>query len=215
MLPAFDAPNLTFARSVRPPHRSSTPRRSASVEPKARDFLIRLLETPSPSGYERPVQELVRDYLAGIADTVTTDSHGNVIGGRNTGGPVRLLFTARGSLETPASSGWRASSSNTICLATVDSSKVAVGMLRLAGTTEWAGEDATGVPSVGSLAKNAVFPGVSVVGRVLPASPCAVLAGPNHGAHRMPAWMPRANVARRSAARSTSSSDTVSTAECM
>ena len=62
------------------------------MEPKARDFLIRLLETPSPSGYERPVQELVREYLSGIADTVTTDSHGNVIGGKNVQGPVRLLF---------------------------------------------------------------------------------------------------------------------------
>ena len=33
-----------------------------------------------------------------------------------------VLFTARASLETPASSGWRASSSNTICLATKNSS---------------------------------------------------------------------------------------------
>ena len=30
----------------------------------------------------------------------------------------RVLFTARASFETPASNGWRASSSNTICLAT-------------------------------------------------------------------------------------------------
>ncbi len=51
------------------------------MEPKARDFLIRLLETPSPSGYERPIQELVRDYLGPVADSITTDSHGNVIGG--------------------------------------------------------------------------------------------------------------------------------------
>ena len=62
------------------------------MEPSARDFLVRLLETPSPSGYEWPVQELVRDYLAGIADTVTTDSHGNVIGAKNPGAPLRMLL---------------------------------------------------------------------------------------------------------------------------
>lgn len=62
------------------------------MEPKARDFLIRLLETPSPSGYERPIQDLVRDYLGPVADSITTDSHGNVIGGKNTAAPARLLF---------------------------------------------------------------------------------------------------------------------------
>ena len=31
-------------------------------------FLRRLLETPSPSGYEQPVQEIVRDYVKPFAD---------------------------------------------------------------------------------------------------------------------------------------------------
>ena len=43
------------------------------------DFLRQLLETPSPSGYERPVQAIVREYVASFADRVTTDLHGNVI----------------------------------------------------------------------------------------------------------------------------------------
>ncbi len=62
------------------------------MESAARDFLVRLLETPSPSGYEQPIQRLVRDYLAGVADTVTTDSHGNVIGAKNAGASTRMLL---------------------------------------------------------------------------------------------------------------------------
>ena len=38
-----------------------------------------ILETPSPSGYEQPVQEIVRKYAGGFADDVRTDLHGNVI----------------------------------------------------------------------------------------------------------------------------------------
>jgi putative aminopeptidase FrvX len=62
------------------------------VDTSARDFLFRLLDTPSPSGYEQPIQRLVRDYLAPIADTVTTDSHGNVIGAKNATAPTRMLL---------------------------------------------------------------------------------------------------------------------------
>ena len=62
------------------------------MDAAAREFLFRLLETPSPSGYERPVQDLVREYLSGIADSVTSDSHGNVIGGKNTGTSPRVLL---------------------------------------------------------------------------------------------------------------------------
>jgi endoglucanase len=52
------------------------------MDSSAREFLWSLLHTPSPSGYEQPVQRLVRDYLKGSADTLTTDSHGNVIAGK-------------------------------------------------------------------------------------------------------------------------------------
>ena len=62
------------------------------MDTSARDFLFRLLDTPSPSGYEQPIQRLVRDYLAPIADTVTTDSHGNVIGAKNATAPTRMLL---------------------------------------------------------------------------------------------------------------------------
>src|SRR5215831_8451095 len=48
----------------------------------SRDFLKTLLETPSPSGYERPVQDLVRAWAREYADEVRTDRHGNVIAAR-------------------------------------------------------------------------------------------------------------------------------------
>ena len=62
------------------------------MESAAREFLFRLLKTPSPSGYEQPIQELVREYLERCADTVTTDSHGNVIGAKNASAPTRMLL---------------------------------------------------------------------------------------------------------------------------
>jgi endoglucanase len=56
------------------------------------DFLRRILETPSPSGYEQPVQEIVRQYVASFADSVTTDVHGNVIAARNPQAPLRVML---------------------------------------------------------------------------------------------------------------------------
>jgi len=61
--------------------------RKASLE-----FLTKMLQTPSPSGYEQPVQAIVRDYAAGIADEVRTDVHGSVIAVRNVGAPVRVML---------------------------------------------------------------------------------------------------------------------------
>jgi putative aminopeptidase FrvX len=62
------------------------------MDSSAREFLWSLLHTPSPSGYEQPVQRLVRDYLKGSADTLTTDSHGNVIAGKSGAGRQRMLL---------------------------------------------------------------------------------------------------------------------------
>ena len=49
------------------------------MDPSAKKFFKEILETPSPSGYEQPVQEIVREYVAEFADEVRTDLHGNVI----------------------------------------------------------------------------------------------------------------------------------------
>jgi endoglucanase len=55
-------------------------------------FLKNLLATPSPSGYERPVQELVRAWAGAYADDVRTDRHGNVIAVLNPGGQPRVML---------------------------------------------------------------------------------------------------------------------------
>src|SRR3954467_147316 len=62
------------------------------MEAAARDFLIELLETPSPSGYERPIQDVVRAYVADFADSVTTDLHGNCIAAKRPEASFRVMF---------------------------------------------------------------------------------------------------------------------------
>src|SRR4051812_23532911 len=55
-------------------------------------FLRRLLETPSPSGYERAIQDVVREWARPLADEVKTDRHGNVIAVRNPKGQPRIML---------------------------------------------------------------------------------------------------------------------------
>ena len=55
-------------------------------------FLKSVLETPSPSGYERPVQDLVRAWAGQFADDVRTDRHGNVIAVLNPGAGPRVML---------------------------------------------------------------------------------------------------------------------------
>jgi tetrahedral aminopeptidase len=55
-------------------------------------FLKDLLLTPSPSGFERPIQDVVRAWVKPFADEVRTDRHGNVIAVRNPGGSPRILL---------------------------------------------------------------------------------------------------------------------------
>ncbi|RIK80603.1 MAG: hydrolase [Planctomycetota bacterium] len=62
------------------------------MDSAALDFFKRILATPSPSGYEGPVQALVREYAAGFADRVTTDVHGNVIAVKNPDAPLRVML---------------------------------------------------------------------------------------------------------------------------
>jgi endoglucanase len=66
-------------------------------------FLKRLLETPSPSGFERPIQDLVRDHARQYTDEVRTDRHGNVIAARYPDGrsPRSVGGADEGSPEIP------------------------------------------------------------------------------------------------------------------
>lgn len=90
------------------------------MQPEAHDFLKALLLAPSPSGYEQPVQQVVRDYVASFAHQVRTDVHGNVSVGLNVDAPVRVLLAGhcdqiglvvthidkRGFLYTKPIGGW-------------------------------------------------------------------------------------------------------------
>lgn len=90
------------------------------METSALDFLKEILGTPSPSGYEQPVQNVVRRYVADFADEVSTDTHGNVIAAKNPAGPLRVMLAGHcdqiglivqhidenGFLYTSAIGGW-------------------------------------------------------------------------------------------------------------
>ncbi|MBI2824278.1 MAG: M42 family metallopeptidase [Planctomycetia bacterium] len=56
------------------------------------EFFKKILDTPSPSGFERPVQEIVRSYLSDTADRISTDLHGNVIAVKNPDARLRLML---------------------------------------------------------------------------------------------------------------------------
>lgn len=58
----------------------------------AHEFLRTLLETPSPSGYEQRIQQVVREYVASFADRTTTDVHGNLIVARNPDAKLRVML---------------------------------------------------------------------------------------------------------------------------
>lgn len=62
------------------------------MEAAAHDFLQRILETPSPSGYERPIQDVVRHYVREFADEIRTDLHGNVIAIKNPQARLRVML---------------------------------------------------------------------------------------------------------------------------
>jgi len=62
------------------------------MEPQSLDFFRSAILTPSPSGYEQPIQRLVRQFIAPYADQVRTDVHGNVIASVGSVAGPRLLL---------------------------------------------------------------------------------------------------------------------------
>jgi putative aminopeptidase FrvX len=55
-------------------------------------FLKNLLLTPSPSGFERQIQEIVRSWAKPLAHEVRTDRHGNVLAVVNPRGSPRIML---------------------------------------------------------------------------------------------------------------------------
>jgi len=62
------------------------------MEKTSVDFLKKVVETASPSGFEQPVQKLIRRHMEKSCDDVRTDVHGNVIGVINPKAKLRVML---------------------------------------------------------------------------------------------------------------------------
>lgn len=62
------------------------------MSPAGRKFLEELLLTPSPTGNERTIQRLIRERFAGVAQSIETDLHGNLLLGVHTDKPRRVML---------------------------------------------------------------------------------------------------------------------------
>ena len=62
------------------------------MERSSLEFLRKLVETPSPSGFEQPAQKLIRERMRDAVDELRTDAHGNVIGVKNPKAPLRVML---------------------------------------------------------------------------------------------------------------------------
>ena len=58
-------------------------------------FLRRMITSPSPSGFEQPVQQVIREEIQQYTDEIRTDIHGNVIATLHPGGSPRVMLTAQ------------------------------------------------------------------------------------------------------------------------
>jgi len=65
---------------------------NSTLRKESYHFLKTILETPSPSGSEQPVQRIVREWMKPFADSIETDVHGNVIVGLNPKGSPRVML---------------------------------------------------------------------------------------------------------------------------
>src|SRR5262250_3008646 len=71
---------------------SPTEHRRPAMHDSSLAFLKTLLTTPSPSGFERPIQDVVRAWAKNYADDVRTDRHGNVLAVLNPEGSPRIML---------------------------------------------------------------------------------------------------------------------------
>ena len=59
---------------------------------ESRKFLYKLLATPSPTGFEQPIQRVVRERMKGWAAEIETDVHGNLAVGLNTKAQRKVML---------------------------------------------------------------------------------------------------------------------------
>src|SRR5262249_9456453 len=80
----YNAPSICSPPAGPPQH--------ATMQDASLSFLKKLLETPSPSGYERPIQDVVRAWARPLADEVRADRPGNVLAVLHSGGHPRIML---------------------------------------------------------------------------------------------------------------------------
>lgn len=62
------------------------------MQKESQQFLINLLDTASPSGFEPPIQKVVRRRMQKFADTIEVDVHGNLIAAVNPDAEIRVML---------------------------------------------------------------------------------------------------------------------------
>ena len=55
-------------------------------------LLKKLLDTPSPSGFEEQIQKVCKQYMKPYADEIYKDVHGNQYHVRNPKAPLRIML---------------------------------------------------------------------------------------------------------------------------
>ncbi|MDR1959741.1 MAG: M42 family metallopeptidase [Planctomycetaceae bacterium] len=59
---------------------------------ESKEFLKKIIQTPSPSGFEEDIQAVVREYMKPHASLIKTDVHGNVTAVKNPDAPFRVML---------------------------------------------------------------------------------------------------------------------------
>lgn len=59
---------------------------------ESEEFLLKLLDTPSPSGFEQEIQRVVKRRMQRYADSITVDVHGNLLAAWNPTAPLRVML---------------------------------------------------------------------------------------------------------------------------
>ena len=62
------------------------------MEQSSKNFFANLICSSGVSGFEQPIQKVVREYASSFADDMTTDLHGNLILSINPDAEVRVLL---------------------------------------------------------------------------------------------------------------------------
>ena len=68
------------------------------MDTSAQKYLEELTQTPSPSGYEQPIQKVIKKHIESFSETFEIDVHGNIIAGVNVNKTPKIMIKATASL---------------------------------------------------------------------------------------------------------------------